>query len=275
MGFESGGNVNYGAEIFAHSRNLRISAASLLRPELAGRDGANLAVEIEFTKDVHPELSCESSVLNYVEGMSRPFSEWGDLVIMRFVSEAIGRPIVVFDIQRFTQYEDLRTHTSTYLYFPPKTLPVVIAVGNEHFYPMVAPMIPESPLRSVRREQPEPSTLRRIFPCTPFSDKVCTIVPRFLPQVEPKSDAPLDPEINNPERIDLDASCFVMLIEDLFEVFGTMVRPANRKVSINDLPEFADGMLVLSDPVVVKIFAGSNQEERMEFKSKMISILRS
>ena len=54
-----------------------------------------------------------------------------------------------------------------------------------------------------------------------------------------------------------------------------MARPANRKVRINDLAEFDDWMHVLSDPVVVKIYAGSSHEERMQFKNDMISILQS
>lgn len=98
MGFESGGNVNYGVEIFVYLRNLRIFVVSLLRLELVGCDGVNLVVEIEFMKDVYFEFFCELFVLNYVEGMFRLFSEWGDLVIMWFVLEVIGRFIVVFDI---------------------------------------------------------------------------------------------------------------------------------------------------------------------------------
>ncbi len=46
--------------------------------------------------------------------------------------------------------------------------------------------------------------------------------------------------MNDPDFIELDAACFMMLTRDLLALFGIMARPANRKVSVKDLPEFND-----------------------------------
>jgi hypothetical protein len=61
------------------------------------------------------------------------------------------------------------------------------------------------------------------------------------------------PEINDPKYIDFDATCFMMLTKDLPALFGIMVRPANCKVLVRNLPEFDDWLHVISEPIVVKM----------------------
>ena len=39
--------------------------------------------------------------------------------------------------------------------------------------------------------------------------------------------------------MDVDLACFMMLIKDLPALFGRIGRPANKKVKIKDLEEFA------------------------------------
>jgi hypothetical protein len=81
------------------------------------------------------------------------------------------------------------------------------------------------------------------------------------------------PHINHPDFIDLDAACFMMLTRVLPTLFGIMARPANRKVPVKDLPEFHDWLHVISDPIVVKVYAGSDEHERVAFKDDLVNTL--
>jgi hypothetical protein len=80
--------------------------------------------------------------------------------------------------------------------------------------------------------------------------------------------------VNHPNFIDLDAACFMMLTRDLPTLFGIMARPANRKVPVRDLPEFDDWLHVISDPIVVKVYAGNDEHERDAFKDDVVNTLR-
>jgi hypothetical protein len=82
------------------------------------------------------------------------------------------------------------------------------------------------------------------------------------------------PEINDPKSIDLDAACFMMLTSDLPALFGIMARPANRKVPVKDLSDFDDWLHVISDPIVVKVYAGSDVDQRAQFKDELVNTLR-
>jgi len=81
-------------------------------------------------------------------------------------------------------------------------------------------------------------------------------------------------DVNDLDFIDLDAACFMMLTRDLPALFGIMARPANRKVPVRDLPEFDDWLHVISDPIVVKVYAGSDEHERAAFKDDLVNTLR-
>ena len=85
--------------------------------------------------------------------------------------------------------------------------------------------------------------------------------------MEPAVDLSQSADINNLERIDIDAACFLMLTLDLPDLFGIMARSTNRKVKIRDLEEFGDWLHVLSDLIVVRLFAGSDGDERDRFKT--------
>jgi hypothetical protein len=80
--------------------------------------------------------------------------------------------------------------------------------------------------------------------------------------------------VNDPNFIDLDAACFMMLTRDLPTLFGIMARPANRKVPVRDLREFDDWLHVISDPIVVKVYAGNDEHERDAFKDDVVNTLR-
>jgi hypothetical protein len=81
------------------------------------------------------------------------------------------------------------------------------------------------------------------------------------------------PQINDPNSIDLDAACFIMLTRDLPTLFGIMARPANRKVPVKDLLDFDDWLHVISDPIMVKVYAGSDVDQRAQFKDELVNTL--
>jgi hypothetical protein len=66
------------------------------------------------------------------------------------------------------------------------------------------------------------------------------------------------PKINDPEYVDSDATCFMMLTKDISTLFGIMACLANLKVSVKDLSEFDDWIHVIFDPIVVKVYVGSD-----------------
>ncbi|CAK9214811.1 unnamed protein product [Sphagnum troendelagicum] len=53
-----------------------------------------------------------------------------------------------------------------------------------------------------------------------------------------------------------------------------MARPTNYKVQVRDLPQFDDWLHVIKDPIVVKVYAGSDEHQRAAFKDELVNILR-
>ncbi len=96
-------------------------------------------------------------------------------------------------------------------------------------------------------------TLRCLYLRTPLASAIPVSLVQFPPLSGPCTDLLKHPDINHPDFIDLDAACFMMFTRDLPTLFGIMARPANRKVSVKDLPEFHDWFHVISDPIVVKV----------------------
>jgi hypothetical protein len=76
-----------------------------------------------------------------------------------------------------------------------------------------------------------------------------------------------------PENMDLDSTCFMMLTQDLLALFGIIIWSTNYKVKVKNLPEFDDWLHVIYDPIVVKVYAGSTDEEQMRFKETLLHIL--
>lgn len=113
-----------------------------------------------------------------------------------------------------------------------------------HPPPEVVAPTPRVPGAAVRRLWPHTVLLR---------DKPATVV-RIPPVVGTHIQ---DPIANDPQDLDLDTACDTMLTLDLPALFGIMARPANRRIHVRDLPEFWDWLHVISDPIVVKVFAGS------------------
>ncbi len=126
------------------------------------------------------------------------------------------------------------------------------------------------PIISIRRTP----TLRHLYPRIALASTVCVPLRQFPPLSGPCTDLLKHPDVNDPDFIDLDATCFMMLTKDLSALFGIMARPANRKVSVRDLPEFDDWLHVISNPIVVKVYAGSDEHERAAFKDDLVDTLR-
>ncbi len=117
-------------------------------------------------------------------------------------------------------------------------------------------------------------TLRHLYPRTPLASIISVPQVQFPPLTGPCTDLLEHPDVNNPNFIDLDAACFMMLTKDLPTLFGIMARPANRKVPVRDFPEFDDWLHVISDPIVVKVYAGNDEHERAAFKDDLVNTLR-
>jgi hypothetical protein len=92
---------------------------------------------------------------------------------------------------------------------------------------------------SIIARHPTP-TLRRLYPCTPLANAIRVPLVQFPPLSGPCTDLLEHPDVNDPNFIDLDAACFMMLTRDLLALFGIMARPANWKVPVRDLLEFDD-----------------------------------
>jgi hypothetical protein len=118
------------------------------------------------------------------------------------------------------------------------------------------------------------STLKRLYTCTPFASAIPAPLVQFSPLNGPCTNLLKHPKINDPKYINLDAICFMMFTKDLSALFGIMACSANRKVSVRDLPEFHDWLHVISDPIMVKVYAGSDEHERVAFKDDLVNILR-
>ncbi|KAG0563072.1 hypothetical protein KC19_8G003000 [Ceratodon purpureus] len=124
-------------------------------------------------------------------------------------------------------------------------------------------------------EEPPRCTLRHIFPLAPevFADPPA-LLERFPPLRGPYMDIDEEYPFNDPDCLDIDAACFMMLTMDLPSLFGIMARPANRKIRIRDSLEFRDWLHVISDPVVVRVYAGSTEHEVRRFRDQVVENLR-
>ncbi len=125
---------------------------------------------------------------------------------------------------------------------------------------------------SIISRHPSP-TLRRLYLRTPFTSAIRVPLAQFPPLSGPCTNLLEHPDVNDPNFINLDADCFMMLTIDLPALFGIMARLANRKVLVRDLPKFDIWLHVISDPIVVKVYAGSDEHERAAFKDDLVDTL--
>ena len=80
---------------------------------------------------------------------------------------------------------------------------------------------------------------------------------RFSPLRGECTDINAHPHINNPQDLDVDATCFMMLTRDIPSMFSIMAQAAYMVIKVRDSPEFADWVHVISDPVVIRIYVES------------------
>jgi len=294
-----GRNVDNEADNFTYSKALRRKTIDILRNELARQDHVDLLAQIRGNFSLHPELTEDTDISVYLDLMSKPRIEgglWGDLNLLRYLSLSIKMPIIVYDIERFIRHNDTRSHWDTVSLFPSNRVPLVIAFANQHFFPMVpADPVGPDPESNVRDNVEahnkskkgtndrtgektngggQGSSLRRLFPPTSSIRTDHVQLERFPALTGPHFDISRFPDINNPQFMDLDNACFMMLTLDLPDLFGIMARPANRNVKPKDLPEFKDWVHVISDPIVVKVYMGEDSVARENFKRKLVNLLR-
>jgi len=70
-------------------------------------------------------------------------------------------------------------------------------------------------------------TLRHLYPRTPLANAIRVPLVQFPAFSGPCTDLLEHPDVNDPNLLDFDAACFMMLIRDLPALFGIMVRPTN------------------------------------------------
>jgi hypothetical protein len=75
---------------------------------------------------------------------------------------------------------------------------------------------------------------------TPFANTIHVLLVQFFPLSGQCINLLKHPKINDPKYVDLDGACFMMFTKDLPAFFGIIVRPANWKVLVKDLPKFDD-----------------------------------
>ena len=96
-------------------------------------------------------------------------------------------------------------------------------------------------------------TLRRIFKRDYNVVDISPALERFPPLRGKCTNIDAHPYINDPEDLDVDAACFMMLTTDLSSMFDIITRPANMMIRVRDSPKFADWLHVISDPIVVPV----------------------
>ena len=128
--------------------------------------------------------------------------------------------------------------------------------------------------KGIGEEGVDAPTLRRVFSRSHLTRPRVGTLPRFAPFVGPSDPFVHDRELNHHSRMDLDVICFYMLTRDLIELFGIMARLANRRVKIRDLVELSDWLHMVSNPIVVRVYAGSDRAERDRFKADLVEMLR-
>lgn len=174
-------------------------------------------------------------------------------------SPRLPDPLVFIDLTSSSSSESTdvappRHHVLGALSPPQSTSPDIAAPNSPQPATAASPVHVEPLIPEV---DPDVPSLERIFP---RGDVINTEVEEHLvafPALSgPRSNLVAYPSANNPATMDLDAACFMMLTKDLPELFGIMGRPANRKVKVKDLVRFDHWLHVISDPIVVKIYAG-------------------
>jgi len=117
-------------------------------------------------------------------------------------------------------------------------------------------------------------TLKRLYAHTPLANIIRGPLVQFPPLSGPCTNLLEHCNINHPDFVYLDITCFMMLTMDLPALFGITVCPANRKVPVKNLPKFHDWLHVISDPIMVKVYVGSDEHERAAFKDDLVNTLR-
>ncbi|KAG0571277.1 hypothetical protein KC19_VG001200 [Ceratodon purpureus] len=79
---------------------------------------------------------------------------------------------------------------------------------------------------------------------------------------------------SQPLNADVDAACFMMDIRDLPQMFGELIRPAIHLSFLRDLNHFKQWIIIISDPVIVKLYGGDTIEERQHYKRLICRELR-
>ena len=73
-----------------------------------------------------------------------------------------------------------------------------------------------------------------------------------------------------PLRLDVDAACVTLCTLDLPILLGNIARPANRQIVIKDDDSFKNWIHVISDPIVVRIYGGDNNQQRQSTKLSLM-----
>lgn len=129
---------------------------------------------------------------------------------------------------------------------------------------MEAPTIVIAPLRC---------TLMHVFERSDGVGDLLLALERFLPLRGLYTDIAPHPRINDPISLDVDAACFMMLTWNLPSLFGIMAQPANMVIRIRNSPKFTDWLHVVSDHVVVKVFARRTEDEVRSFRDDVVEML--
>ena len=103
---------------------------------------------------------------------------------------------------------------------------------------------------------------------------VSPVLERFSSLRGECTDIDAHPHINDPEDLDVDAACFMILTRDLPSMFGIMARPANMVIRVRDSPELVDWFHMISDSVVVRIYAWRTENEVRSFRDSVVELLR-
>ena len=156
----------------------------------------------------------------------------------------------------------------------------VLELIAEVYAPILEPPIQEPthvPEPTAEEAQPSPQnrqqrdTLWYLYEAlTPPSFRPCDHLQTFRPTVGRFADDRELGDVNNPQHMDVDAPCFFMLSQDLPLLLGAIIRPDNRKVRIRNFEGFGDWMYVISDHVVVGVYAGDTDLERELTKIKIL-----
>ena len=105
-----------------------------------------------------------------------------------------------------------------------------------HVQPRIGVERPQEDQRRVGGDDVEEEpNLTRVYASTALTMPVSSVLNGFLPLVGPAIDLSESIDINNPERMNIDATCILMLTLVLLDLFGIMARLANRGVKIRDL----------------------------------------